>query len=110
MVHPEILKLYEQIPASTCKPGCSRCCGPVPFAKSEWESLTDKRIATTMDCPYISESNTCEIYEQRPFLCRLYNSTDDPVLRCEHGQLPEKPLSWERARKLTNQYHGLISK
>jgi uncharacterized protein len=110
VVHPEILKLYKQIPSSICKPGCSECCGPVPFAKSEWESLADKRTATTMDCPYISETNTCEIYEQRPFLCRLYNACDDPLLKCPKGCGPEKPLSWEKARKLTNRYHELIGK
>lgn len=42
----EIIELYNQIPNFECDKTCHDCCGPVPWAKSEWEPLKDKREGT----------------------------------------------------------------
>jgi Fe-S-cluster containining protein len=36
-----------------------------------------------LDCPYVVGGGGCAIYEDRPFLCRLYGNT--PELACPHG-------------------------
>ena len=110
MAHHKIEKLYKQIPSFKCKEGCADCCGIIPWARSEWEPIADKREQTSEHCPYIDETGRCEVYYQRPFMCRLYGAADDSLLRCPKGCGPEKPLSWEKAQKLTNKYHLLINK
>ena len=73
-----ILRMRKKIPEmGGCMPGCHQCCGPVPFSRYEWERIEDKRPMQegSIDCPYISE-NGCEIYEERPMLCRLFGPSE----------------------------------
>jgi hypothetical protein len=101
--------LYTQIPAFECKPGCTDCCGPVPFSRTEWQIITDKRKGTSIDCPY-SMTGKCDIYAQRPFMCRIFGTSDDPRLKCPHGCKPLTPLSSDEAKILTDQYLNLFDK
>ncbi len=111
MVHPKIKKLYASIPSFECQEGCADCCSSlVPFAKSEWDAIPVKKEANSMQCPYVSEDNKCSIHRVKPYMCRLFGAGKDPLLKCPKGCGPEKPLSWEKAKKLTNKYHALISK
>ena len=99
--------LYEQIPQFTCKEGCADCCGPVLFSKSEWESIEDKRKATSTKCPYAS-SVGCDIYAQRPLICRLYGASSHPTLRCPHGCGPSLPLDLRTTRQIFVDYYARI--
>jgi hypothetical protein len=111
MAHPKIEKLYRMIPSFKCMEGCSDCCSSlVPFAKSEWDSIPEKKDAKSIKCPYVTEDNGCSIHQVKPFMCRIFGAGKDPLLKCPRGCGPEKPLSWEKARKLTNRYHELIGK
>jgi hypothetical protein len=103
----KLLDLYRQIPEFKCKESCHDCCVPVPFSKSEWAAVKDKREATGIDCPYAT-GNGCDIYEQRPFMCRLFGAVDYWVLKCPHGCGPDKFLKEAKARKLTKLYHEMI--
>ena len=103
----QIQALYRQIPGFKCKPGCTDCCGPVPFSKSEWGKVKDKRCATSLDCPY-SLAGKCDIYEDRPFICRLYGATSDPGMQCPHGCKPSSPLTAGKAKELTDKYVRLM--
>src|SRR3972149_1991618 len=96
--------LYSQIPAFSCPAGCSDCCGPVPFSKTEWAMVADKRMATDLKCPYAGVDG-CEIYSFRPFICRLFGASVEPLLRCPKGFGPHYPLSSLAARKLLLIYH-----
>jgi Fe-S-cluster containining protein len=42
-------------------------------------------------CPYLTEENRCEIYENRPAICRLYGAVED--LRCPYGCRPDRLLT-----------------
>lgn len=101
-----IEQLYKKIPGFRCKEGCTDCCGPVPFSKSEWDKVTDKRkpsILHPLTCPY-SFHGKCDIYEQRPFMCRIFGTSIDPKLRCPHGCGPEKLFTKKQATRLTVRY------
>lgn len=111
----ELDRLYAKIPAWSCgQTGCSDCCGPVPAADVEIErapklaSITT-RLALTgcFSCPY-SEAGGCAIYEDRPFMCRLFGVADHPRLLCPHGHRPEKLLSAAQADALTRDYIAIV--
>ena len=39
-----------------------------------------------LSCPHLGE-NGCEVYDERPLICRLFGTT--PSLPCPHGRKPE---------------------
>lgn len=105
-----------KIPTFECKPGCGACCGIVPFTQPEkerasalrpleqWEpflngSFVPMASLETMTCPFRGK-NGCEIYEQRPMVCRLFGSVDHPNMRCPMGCAPKKMLTDAQSREL----------
>lgn len=85
-------RLRRQIPAFACIPGCHDCCGPVTAASEEVAQLPPKSITeheqawAELDCPYLGK-NGCEVYADRPLICRLFGTT--PKLPCPHGRSPK---------------------
>lgn len=102
----EIKRLRLLIPTFECVAGCNDCCGPVPFSGWEADQVKEKRVQTCIDCPY-STPQGCDIYEDRPIMCRLFGAVDDPMLRCPHGKGPEKPLTAEEGRRIAAEYARL---
>lgn len=96
-------KLYRKIPTFRCNPGCTDCCGPVPFAKIEWDLVIDKRKPTSLSCPY-GVNGECDIYEQRPIICRLFGAVDTDKLACPHGCGPETKLSDKESSEIMAEY------
>lgn len=107
--YKKIRKLYNKIPSFECIPGCTDCCGPIPFAKSEWNIISDKRqgLKISNNCPY-SLNSQCDIYDQRPLICRLFGASLDPLLKCPHGCRPDKPLTKKQSNKIRKQYIKLM--
>jgi len=105
----ELEALYEKIPTFKCIPGCMDCCGPVPFSKVEWERVKDKRKARSLKCPYAVDGK-CEIYEVRPFVCRLFGAVDTPTMTCPYGRGPENKLTEAEARELTFRYLNILAR
>jgi Fe-S-cluster containining protein len=99
--------LRKQIPAFKRIPGCNACCGPVPFSKWEWAQIKDQRLATGITCPYASDKG-CEIYEDRPILCRLMGTA--PGLPCQRGCGPPKMLSREKELEIMRKYTEIMDK
>lgn len=97
--------LRKQIPTFKCKEGCTDCCGPVVFSRWEWEQIKDQKLATGVHCPYASE-NGCEIYEQRPIICRLMGTV--PKLKCLHGCGPKKMLSKKKELEIMKKYTDVM--
>jgi hypothetical protein len=104
-------QLCDKIPLMACKAGCSDCCGLVLFSKSEWKRIQGERQkqAAIEDCEYL-HGNHCSIYEQRPFLCRLFGAVSEPgdMMSCPHGCRPENPLTPEEAQALMSQYLAMF--
>jgi Fe-S-cluster containining protein len=82
----------KNIPAFECLPGCHDCCGPITTSPEEMARLPVKSIAehdaafAELNCPYLGK-NGCEVYMERPLICRLFGTT--PKLACPHGKRPE---------------------
>lgn len=81
----------ERIPSFECKPGCHDCCGPVTTSTWEMASLPVKSDAqhaaalADLRCPHLGD-NGCEVYAERPLICRLFGTT--PRLACPNGMRP----------------------
>jgi hypothetical protein len=54
-----------------------------------------------LSCPY-AQNGGCAIYDNRPFLCRLFGTV--PSMPCPHGRGPTRMLTRKRERKLMKAY------
>ena len=87
----KIEKLRQRIPSFTCVVGCHDCCGPVTASAEEVARLpvkTESEHAAALDhldCVYLGQHG-CEVYGQRPLICRLFGTT--PRLACPNGKRP----------------------
>ena len=83
--------LRRRIPSFDCVPGCHDCCGPVTTSSTEMARLPVKSEAeheaalAALSCPHLGKDG-CEVYEERPLICRLFGTT--PSLRCPNGRAP----------------------
>lgn len=91
-------RLRSNIPSFECVPGCHDCCGPVTASSEEMSRLPVKTEAehdaalAHLSCPHLGV-NGCEVYDERPLICRLFGTT--PSLPCPNGRRPEvmiKPI------------------
>jgi len=105
-----IKRLRKQIPAFECILGCTDCCGPVhaaPWEESQIEKHTGKEAKLNrlpsqgLHCPYSLNGN-CEIYDDRPIICRLFGAT--PEMLCPHGRRPKVLLTKKRGAKITAEW------
>ena len=99
----EIKVLRESIPTFTCKPGCSDCCGPVTASSFEVARLPRKsekdhdEALADFRCPHLGE-NGCEVYAERPLICRLFGTT--PTLPCPNACGPSKMIDPAAERQI----------
>ena len=86
----------ERIPSFECVSGCHDCCGPVTTSTEEIARLpvkTDAEHKAALDehnCPYLGK-NGCQVYGERPLICRLFGTT--PSLACPNGHRPVEMIS-----------------
>ena len=84
----------------------ANCCGIVPFPKSIYYANQDKMNRQPIDtmivesdiipitndghCVFLNEDLSCNIYDQRPDVCRKYGDESHPMLCCpvldKHGR------------------------
>jgi Fe-S-cluster containining protein len=108
-------RLYREIPTFDCIPGCTDCCGPVPATRTEAakapllaDAIQRAQKSGCFDCAYEKATGGCAVYDNRPFMCRLFGATSDPRLECPHGKGPRHPISAAKARALTDAYLRLM--
>jgi len=100
--------LREHIPSFKCVPGCHDCCGPVTTSSEEMSRLPVKTAAeheaalNEWNCVYLGP-NGCEVYEERPLICRVFGTT--PRMPCPEGRGPEKMID----SKVEAQIHHYIA-
>ena len=95
--------LRSQIPSFKCIPGCHDCCGPVTTSSEEMARLPVKTEAehtaalAELNCPLLG-CDGCEVYEERPLICRLFGTT--PTLACPNGARPEQMIDPEIEKQI----------
>ncbi|HSX89493.1 MAG TPA: YkgJ family cysteine cluster protein [Pseudomonas sp.] len=100
--------LRRQIPSFDCVPGCHDCCGPVTASSEEMARLPVKSDAAheaalaEFNCVHLGPQG-CEVYDQRPLICRLFGTT--PRLPCPRGRGPEQMIE----ERVERQVHQLIA-
>lgn len=83
--------LRQRIPSFTCIKGCHDCCGPVTASSEEMARLPVRSEAehdaalAELSCPHLGQHG-CEVYAERPLICRLFGTT--PSLLCPNGMRP----------------------
>ncbi|WP_111429713.1 YkgJ family cysteine cluster protein [Rhodobacteraceae bacterium DSL-40] len=103
-----MMRDLSKIPAFACKPGCSLCCGVVPFTDAERDAMAERfpllawvpredgwllqGALEDSTCP-LRRPSGCMAYDIRPGLCRLFQSVDDPRMTCPESCGPERKLS-----------------
>ncbi len=103
MTSQKIRFFRSRIPAFECVPGCHDCCGPVTTSTEEMSRLPVKSDAeheaalAQLSCPHLG-SNGCQVYAERPLICRLFGTT--PRLACPHGKRPEAMIDPEMERRI----------
>lgn len=104
-------QLYAKIPrVEGCVKGCTDCCGPVPFSIVEAARAgpEDHRPDhNCIDCPH-SKNGGCDIYKNRPLMCRLFAATEDPGLTCPHGARAKVLLTSEQSHALMDEYGAIM--
>ena len=95
-------ELYQKIPKSTCKEGCSSCCSnSIQFTPSEYKAMGGYTFDTKqMICSHLIDGK-CSVYENRPFICRLYGTSE--LLQCEHCT-PDRFLTQDETNDLVHEY------
>lgn len=99
----EMQKLYDKIPASVCKKGCFDCCGNVVQFAPEELSRAGEYALKNGKCVFLTDKG-CSIYENRPFVCRLFGTSE--IASCA-GCVPERFLSREETLALSGAYAKL---
>lgn len=55
-----------------------------------------------LSCPHLG-NNGCQVYDERPLICRLFGTT--PRLACPNGQRPEQMID-PQIEQLTYQFNA----
>lgn len=107
-MNPKLSDIYAQIPQSTCKPNCGKCCGPIMPSLAEMRNVKDwcknhnidykefLNITEKGDCPYLTTEKKCLIYPSRPFLCRILGVSIElpcPIGKCSSTKILNNPQS-----------------
>lgn len=98
-------KIYKKIPASKCKDGCFECCiNMIQFHPDEEKNMGGYNYNDK--CPHLINGK-CNIYTKRPFVCRIYGSSE--ILACKEC-IPDKVLSKDETMALFHEYAELRNK
>lgn len=107
--------IYAAVPKIACKGKCQGSCGPILASDFEVRRFEEKTgrpfpdalvvLKADVNCPYLSPVGSCEVYQYRPLICRLWGVT--PAMPCPHGCVPERVLTEEQSRELLSQADAL---
>lgn len=95
-------ELYKKIPSSKCKDGCFECCiNMIQFHPDEEKNMGGYDYKG--QCPHLVNEK-CDIYEKRPFVCRIYGASE--ILSCKDCT-PQKRLTKKETLLLFREYAKL---
>lgn len=107
----ELEEIYTEIPnIPACTGACSTACTVISMFDREWTRVKramgrTPRQADTLRCPMLSWNGRCMVYTVRPYICRLWGTTE--VLACPEGCQPTRWLSADEARSIFERLHAV---
>lgn len=104
----ELDLLYGQVPQiSSCTGQCFLSCGPIAYGDAEAARILRRmrglpEADDDMRCSMLNAFNRCDVYDDRPMLCRLWGAT--VKMPCVFGCEPDggQLLSEREGRELLN--------
>lgn len=86
--------LYAALPSLECRGKCAESCVPIDMSDAERAriqrahgiAIPPRDEVTTGSCPALAFMGTCQVYADRPMICRLWGVAD--AMRCPHGCRP----------------------
>lgn len=108
-----IEEIYEEIPnVPGCTGACATACGPIVMFTEEWKRVkraaggrSVRYVKGSLSCPMLSSSGRCTVYTARPYICRLWGTTE--VLACPEGCQPERWLTRDEAHEIFQRLHAV---
>jgi len=97
-------ELYERLPTIECQRKCAaHACTPIAMRRVEWDRIVSTlgfapQVHDRRKCALLNPLGQCNVYDLRPFVCRLYGLTKE--LACPYGCQPERWLSKDEMRAL----------
>ena len=108
-------------------PKCkAHCCGIVPIPKDVYSRNFHKIVRPPHDfvdagesiipltsdayCPFLTEGLDCNIYDDRPDVCRKFGNESHPMLFCPHLDKNGKERSRQNRRQVERQTEKYMSK
>jgi Fe-S-cluster containining protein len=89
----DIEQIYAAVHHVPCKGLCHEACGPILYSAAEARLLQDNAINLPeivdhkkhgpLTRSHLSDEGRCNIYAQRPLICRLYGAVKK--MKCPHG-------------------------
>ena len=49
-------------------------------------------------------STGCEVYNDRPLMCRMFGTVDTPPMTCMHGCKPKRRITERKGAEMTERY------
>lgn len=117
--NPKLQALYRKFETFHCKGLCQIECTCVPFSPSEARAagveprhITDsiatnntlESVGLRAKCEHLSPMGACNIYENRPFICRAYGAIRK--LYCNFGCQPI--IADKEGIPMINQYNRIL--
>ena len=111
MSNSAIKRVYRSLPNVNCKGLCAESCGPILYSEAEAKRMRERGVTPptwddTATCTAL-KNNRCSIYENRPFICRLFGATK--ALRCKHGCAPDKWVTQEEENRMMAELGPLVA-
>lgn len=92
-----LIALYDRVPSANCKGLCQHECSIIGFSDVEGDFMRKHSHCTPTPkedgfCNQLTADGKCRIYANRPIICRIWGTADDPRLKCPHGCEPDGGL------------------
>lgn len=108
-----------------CRDKCGECCGIIPLDKEIIERNKDKiqgevvevidggtyqyYLTKDLGCIFLDrETKKCNIYNDRPDVCKMYGVTMDPRLQCPYIKPNGNPRSEAGRKRIERQTNKII--
>jgi hypothetical protein len=98
----ELDALYAELPALSCRGLCQESCGPIFMSRVEWQRICksvgeERKADDSLTCPLLTAGGTCEVYQVRPMICRLWGLVE--TMPCPWGCKPERYLTQDEGHE-----------